>query len=219
MNDLDWTIKWYANNCKVSLYFLAYTVLGFRDVSKRTHGEIIAALESDKKRKLICVPRGCLKSSLACVAYPIWLLINNPDIRILIDSEIYTNSKNFLREIKSHLESPMMIKMFGEFKSEPWNEGEIFIKQRKKIYKEGSITVSGIGAVKVGQHYDYIIMDDMNSPSNTNTPENAKKVVDHYRYSTSILEPDGTLVVIGTRYADSDLIGHILTAEIGEVNS
>ena len=34
--------------------------------------------------------------------------------------------------------------------------------------------------------------------------------------NTSILEPDGILVVIGTRYAVDDLIGHIIENEIGD---
>lgn len=206
-------LKVYADLCKSDLQFLC-KVLGFNDVNQQTHGEIIDVLESDSTRKLICVPRGCLKSTIACVAYPIWLLINNPNLRILIDSELYTNSKTFLREIKAHLESPNMVNLFGEFKTEPWNEAEIFIKQRTTRKKEASITVSGIGATKVGQHYDVIIGDDMNSPQNTNTIENAQKVISHYQMNTSILEPTGTYVIIGTRYSENDLIGYILENEV-----
>lgn len=214
MHDPEWTIKFFAQKSRESLFFLAYQMLGFKDVNWRTHGEIIQALESTIKRKLICVPRGCLKSSLACVAYPIWLLINNPNLRILIDSELYTNSKNFLREIKGHLESPMMVKMFGNSVGPVWNDGEIILSQRSVIKKEASISVGGMGTTKVGLHFDVIIGDDMNSMNNTNTPENAQKVIDHYKMNTSILEPDGTYVVIGTRYSDIDLIGHILEHEI-----
>lgn len=205
----------YADLARVDLLYLC-KLLGFNDVNERTHGEIIESLENKSTRKLICVPRGCLKSTIACVAYPIWLLINNPDLRILIDSELYTNSKTFLREIKTHLESTNMVNLFGYFKTEPWNEAEIFIRQRKIRKKEATITVSGIGTTKVGQHYDVIIGDDMNSPSNTNTQDNAKKVIDHYRMNTSILEPNGTYVIIGTRYSENDLIGYILQNEVKE---
>ncbi len=201
-----------------SLLATCYSLLGFKDVTERTHGEIINCLESDSKRKLICVPRGCLKSSIASVAFPIWLLLRNPNLRILIDSEIYTNSKNFLREIKGHLENPIVTELFGIFKGSVWNEGEIIIQQRTQIKKEASITVGGIGTTKVGQHFDYIIADDYNSPSNSNTPDNAAKVVEHYQYNTSILEPDGTYVVIGTRYSANDVIGHILDNEVAEKN-
>lgn len=200
---------------KSSLYQTTKYLLGNKDINENTHGDIIRCLESPSKRKLICVPRGCLKSTIACVAYPIWLLINNPDLRILIDSEIYSNSKNFLREIKQHLESEYVTKLFGKFKTESnWNEGEITIKQRTKIVKESSITVSGVGAIKVGQHFDVIIGDDYNSNKNSLTKEGCEKVIQHYRYNTSILEPTGTYVIIGTRYSELDLIGHILNNEV-----
>jgi hypothetical protein len=197
-----------------SLFKLCH-FLGFKDVNQRTHDDIIYTLENGLNRKLICVPRGSLKSSIACVAYVIWLLIINPNIRILIDSEVYTNSKNFLREIKSHLEGSRLTALFGQFRTRDsvWNEGEIIIAQRTVVKKEASITVGGIGTTKVGQHFDVIIGDDYNSPNNTNTPENAQKVIDHYRYNISILEPGGIYVVIGTRYGENDLIGYILNNE------
>lgn len=205
--------KPYADLANHSLLFTC-RLLGFSDVNENTHGDIIRALESEARRKLICVPRGCLKSSIACVAYPIYLLNRNPNLRILIDSELYTNSKNFLRAIKQYMESETLVSLFGEYRGEVWNESEIIIRQRTKGRKEASITVSGIGATKVGQHYDVIIGDDMNSPQNTNTPENAKKVVDHYKMNISILEPTGTYVIIGTRYSENDLIGWILENEV-----
>lgn len=156
------------------------------------------------------------------MAYPIWLLINDVNKRILIDSELFTNSSTFIREIKLHLESEAMTKPFGEFKGSTWNMDEIMIKQRTKNLKEASITAGGVGTTKVGQHYDVIIHDDMNSPDNTNTPENAEKVINHFKYNISILEPGGTMVVIGTRYAENDCIGWILENEevelIGEKN-
>jgi len=199
---------------KQSLFIFASCFLGYKDVSPFTHKSIIKALESSVTRKLICVPRGSLKSSLGCVAFPIWLLINNPNLRILIDSELFTNSTTFLREIRAHLESPLLNPIFGEFKTKTWNETEIIIRQRTKAYKEASITVGGVGTTKVGQHFDYIIGDDYNSPSNSNTPEKSQKVINHYKYNLSILEPEGTYVIIGTRYSENDLIGYILREQL-----
>lgn len=213
LSNLDYWLNEWRGIYRESLYRTAKNLLGYKDVNPDTHGGIIAALEGPHPRKLICVPRGCLKSTVACVSYPIWLLLNDPNLRILIDSELYTNSKNFLREIKLQLERPELSKLFGKFTSNNWNEGEITIAQRTVIRKEASITVGGIGTTKVGQHFDVIIGDDYNSPKNTNTPENAQKVIDHFKYNTSILEPDGIYVVIGTRYAESDLIGWIMKTQ------
>ena len=179
---------------------------------------IIRALESDTKRKLICVPRSTFKSSIASVAYPIWLLINNPDIRILIDSEVYTNSKNYLRQIKNFIQSDGFVQYFGNWTTDVWNESEIIIKPRSKILKDPSIMVGGINTTKVGIHVDVIIGDDYNSPSNSESPEQRKKVIDHYQMNQSILETDGTYVIIGTRYSEGDLIGWIMENEFNLKN-
>lgn len=198
------------------LFVLCRYGLRFKDVTWKTHGPIIEILEAPSNRKLIVVPRGTLKSTIACVGYPIWRLLRNPNERVLIDSEIYTNSKNFIREIKGHLESESLTSLYGNFKTNNWNEGEITIAQRSQIYKESSITASGIGATKVGQHYTVICGDDYNSNHNSMTVEGRQKVIDHFRYNISILEPGGTYVITCTRYAEDDIAGFILQNLVGQ---
>lgn len=198
------------------LFTLSQELLGYEDLTWPTHGPICDALEAPTRRKLIVYPRGAFKSSLCSVGYPIQLLLNNPNLRILLDGEIYTNSKNFLREISLHLQRPELTSLFGHFRTRGtlWNEGEIIINQRSRPLKEASITASGIGAEKTGQHYDVIVCDDLNSPSNSGTKEGCQKVIQHYRYLTSILEPHGTLVVVATRYSADDIPGFVLRNEI-----
>lgn len=203
-----------AERYRKSLYLTAKRLLDYQDINWRTHGEVIEVLEGPSTRKLICIPRGCFKSSIGCVAYPIWRLLNQPNLRVLIDSEIYENSKNFVREIRGKLEGGLIQSLFGEFRSSQWAEGSITIAQRTRILKEASITASGISANKTGQHYDLIIMDDLNSAKNSETHEQRQKVLNHYRMNTSILEPHGTMIIIGTRYSSDDVIGWILENEV-----
>lgn len=206
-----------ASVYKTSLYKTCKQLLGYKEMTPRTHKEICECLEAETKRKLIVLPRGSFKSSIGVVGYSIWLLMSDPNLRILIDSEVYSNSKNFLREIKAHLANEELVQLFGSFATDhTWNESEITIAQRTKNLKEASITCGGIGTVKVGQHYDVIICDDMNSNNNSQTEEGRQKVIDHYRLSTSILEPNGILVIIGTRYSASDLIGWVINNELGD---
>ena len=207
-------LKVIAQKYRGSLYLLCKDLLGYSDITHFTHDKIIHALESKTKRKMIVVPRGCFKSSIGVVGFSIFCLLNNPDLRILIDSEIYDNSKNFIREIRGKLESPKMITLFGDFKSNQWAEGSITIKQRTKVLKESSITASGVNTGKTGQHYDIIIHDDLNSNKNSQTKEMRDKVIEHYKLNTSILEPEGTMVLIGTRYSADDCIGWVLENEI-----
>jgi len=203
---------------KDSLFHTAREICKYPDVNERTHARIVQALEGSTKRKLICVPRGTLKSSVCTIAYPIWLLLNNPNLRILIDTEVYTNSTTYLREIKNILASEKFIEIFGDLKSDNWNEGEITISSRTKPSKESSITCGSVGTIKVGQHYDVIIGDDYSSGKNCANQDQRRKVIDHYQLNQSILEPDGIYVIVGTRYHEDDIIGHIIKKEIGFTN-
>lgn len=197
-----------------SLYRTAKYLCGYHDINENTHAQVIYVLQSPLKRKLVVMPRGTFKTSLCVVAFAIWNVIRNPNIRILIDSELWTLSRNSLREIKAHINGEPFQEAFPGWRLVLNNQDEITINQRTKILKEPTITASGIGAGKTGQHYDLIIFDDLNSPLNSLKPENAEKVINHYRYYTSILEPGGVISGSGTRYSEMDLIGHIIRTEV-----
>lgn len=200
---------------KRSLFDTAKYLLSYKDITEYTHLRITETLQDETDRKLICVPRGTFKSSICSVAWPIWLLINNPNLRIFIDSELYANSVAYLREIKQHMQSEPFLKVFGDWQTATWNEAEIIIKPRTKILKEPSIMVGGIGTTKVGMHYDVIIGDDYCSPSNMATKEQRDKVTQHYQMNQAILDPGGIYAIIGTRYSEDDIIGHIIKNELG----
>lgn len=197
-----------------SLYLTAKHLLGNQDIEWKTHGPMIKILESQGKRKLICVPRGTLKSTVCSIAYPIWLLINNPNLRILLDSAKLENAQSFLREIKFHLKSQKFIDLFGDLRGEIWTVSEIVVKTRTEAKKEVSIACAGVDVSKVSQHFDVIIHDDLNNDKNSATIELRRKVLHHYQMNTSILEPDGTMLIVGTRYAADDVIGWVLENEV-----
>lgn len=206
----------YHRKCLSDFYFFAKYFLGYKDLERDVHGQFICVFESSAPRKLVVMPRGTFKSTLGSVAYPIWRLLRNPDLTILLDSELYSNSKNFIREIKVHFQSEKMTTFFGPQVGPKWDEGEIILKSRHANRKEASITAGGLGTTRVGQHYDLIIGDDYNSPQNSETPEKCQKVIDHVRYNLNILNPGGEYAFIGTRYAERDVIGFFLKEILAE---
>lgn len=207
------TLKsFYLNN----FFLFAKFFLEYKELELDVHSEAIKVLESKATRKLVVLPRGSFKSTLGSVAYPIWRLLKDPNLTVLLDSELYTNSKNFLREIKGHLSSEKMERVFGSQVGTKWDEGEIIVKPRTKNIKEASITVGAIGTTKVGQHYQLIIGDDYNSQQNSETPEKCQKVIDHTRYNLNILNPGGEYTWIATRYAERDIMGFLLNDVLNE---
>lgn len=200
-----------------SLYLTCRFLMGYRDINWHTHGGAIEILEDPSiLRKLLVMPRGTLKSSLL-KGYCVWSMLRNPNIREMWDSHKFEHSCNEIKEIRNKLQDRLITLVFGEFKSdETWSTSEITIRQRTAIKREATLTASGIGANKVGSHFDLMIHDDMNTDKNSGTPELRKKIIDHYKLNTAILDPGGIIVVCGTRYAADDLIGWIIENQIGE---
>lgn len=158
-------------------------------------------------------PRGHLKSTLITVGDSLYEIAKNPNIRIFIGNAVLSNAKSFLREIKGHLErNQKLISIVGEQKNkdEKWTETEIIVKGRTKNLKEPTIQVAGVGQSLVSQHYDLMILDDLVNTENVNTPELIQKTIEWYKMALSLLEPNGKLIIIGTRYHFADLYGYLL---------
>ena len=203
---------------KESLYYLCKYILGYSLISEEPHmegcqfGQTVIFQKPPEKYGNQAVlldmePRGSLKTTIFSQALPIQALLNNPDIRILLDSAVEQNSLDNLMVITQHLErNPKLRYIYGDFKSSKWKIEEITIAQRTtEGLKEPTVRASGIGKSQTGFHYDLIISDDPVNKENFLTPESRKKVKDHIKYMFSILDPGGWLVVVGTQWHYEDV--------------
>jgi len=200
--------------CQLDLRYLCTRVLGFTDWDV-CHDELDQwyRLNEDKKFKLVLLPRGHLKSSIITVARTVQDILKNPNAKILLSSAVWQNSRTFLSQIKEYLRpNTPLSALFGEF-SRPdggWTTENITIAQRTIPDKSATIATAGVEKTVTSQHFDIIRADDLVSRENITTPEQLKKVVDHFRDLAKLLEPNGTIEIIGTRWHDADLYGYII---------
>lgn len=171
--------------------------------------------------------RGAGKSTVCTIAFAVYLLCLNRNIRILLASKSLANAQGFLKEIKGHLEANVtLIETFGPFfdarKVEKWDNTEIEVLGRTKRRKEASITCVGNGSTIVSKHYDVILGDDLVDEDNSRTEHmRAKTHTWYYQTLLPTLEPPdpdvphrGDLHLLGTRYHYGDLYGHLLVNEM-----
>ena len=208
-----------------SLFYFDKLILGYKDMDESVHlqlGEFVNKRYLDpidegksKPFKLVLLPRGSFKSSVVTIGYTVQSIVKNPNIRILIANEKLDNAKTFLSEIKGHFESNEILRNFyGDFISKfGWREDSIIVSKRTKNLKEPTVSCAGVEVVKVGMHYDLIIMDDLVSDQNSTTKEQIDKVKDFYRLALPMLEPGGEIIVIGTRWHFNDLYNHLIENE------
>lgn len=238
-----------ALRCKTDLYYLAKNILGYSKMEPHVHQELCdyttsilnnppdpgpiierhPEFDPRKNLLLLLMPRGTFKSSVVTVSFSLQFLLNEPNARILIDSETFSKSKAFLREIQDHLVNNEKYRevfkaIHGVYpytkKSEMklWTDSEVILPCRNVPKKEPSISCAGIDVTKNGMHYDLIIADDLHSEKNVTNKEQIQQVIDHYKLAFSLLDPGKPMIVIGTRWDYSDLYQHIIDFEAEDFN-
>lgn len=208
-----------------SLFDFCKYILGYDKLERDVHFQMCEFIEGRyleneteyKPRKLLLMPRDTFKSTIVTISYLIKRLVINPNLRILLGSENFSNSKRYLSEIRGQFESNEVLReIYGDMVGQKdWREDYITVKQRTKVMKEPSITCAGLDVVKVGMHYDLVLLDDLVSDKNVTSREMMEKVIDFYKLSNCLLDssPDAEMIVIGTRWHFSDLYNHIIENE------
>lgn len=160
------------------------------------------------------LPRNHLKSTITSVAYPLWRLARNPNLRIMIASDTLRVAAKFIKAHKAHILNNQRLKLtFPDLKPamatgfsryQAWNSTDIEIV-RDKILGEPSITCLSAGTDLAGMHYDIHIYDDIVTQKSVEREGGVTKVNDWYEQSLNLLDRNGRIFVIGTRYIDGDI--------------
>lgn len=223
---------------EMSLLFFGSRVVGNEYIVKHVHGELAKWLLSRERRrvrkfggveisgqlKLVMLPRDSLKSTFISSIYPIWRIVKNPDIRILIDSEARDLSCLILKGIKGIIDGCEVLRgVWGDLNGgghgKTWNQEAICVSTRKDYKaKEDTIETSGIDVAITGRHYNLIIMDDLHSERNITTKEQIEKVKNHVQYMMPLLEADGEMIIVGTRWLDDDAYDWVMSLKDDEGN-
>ncbi len=177
----------------------------------KVHDDLARFLKIAGKRIHIELPRGHLKSHIVTQSWTIQEILKNPDIRILIVNAVEGNSAKMMRWIRGNLsDGTPLSKLFGKFETETWSQDEILIRQRTKQLVAPTVMAAGVQKTLTSQHFDLILADDIVVPDNCQTKEQREKIYDFYLSLFDLLEPDGRIVVIGTRYHQDDLYARII---------
>ena len=163
---------------------------------------------------LVLAFRGARKTHYCSEARIIFEILLNADIRILLTADAADQSKGILRAVKDHFENNSELReIFGDYceGASKWTDSEIIVNRRRAVgLKEATVTAAGVDTSLLGKHFDIIIGDDIVTEENSLT-EGQRNKIKSYFYKTLLgcLEPDGRLWIIGTRFQEEDLYGHL----------
>jgi hypothetical protein len=205
---------------RADLYFLAKAVLGYSDITLRTHYEFCQFIQDLKKKyTLTLFPRGCFKTTIGTVSFCIWYLLNHPDHYILIASQTAGKAERMLLEIERHLEggNPVMCWLFPEYikpssNFRPWNAEMMTVPCRSIISGSPSIAATGVGGRSESPHFHVIINDDLIGAKAMASDREMMEAIAWHDYSTSLFVSPaiGIERAYGTRWDLADLYSVML---------
>lgn len=157
----------------------------------------------------VAMPPRHSKSSLVTLAFPLWLIMNDPSLKILIVNAELSLSEKFGIDLRDYLED------FSESTDvyvSDVKHSSTHLKFEDKygnLYK-GSIKLVGASGGITGQDADYLIIDDPYKGFEDITPGLLDKKIEWFK--TKIIqrrEPHTKLIICHTRWHTNDLQGYL----------
>jgi predicted phage terminase large subunit-like protein len=200
--------------------FVAFVQRGFYDLNPEVsfqhnwHIEAIAEqlekCRTGKLRRLIInVPPRSLKSHMASISFPAWLLGHNPSAQIICVSYAQDLSDKLAGDCRSLMAAPWYREAFR------WTR----LAARKQAVhdfgttKKGCRMATSIGGAILGRGADTIIIDDPLKPDEA-VSETQRTAVNNWYYSSLIsrlnTKSDGCVILVMQRLHEDDLVGHLL---------
>lgn len=201
------------------LFYRAFVANGYEDNVHAPHIEKLArklteiTYKKDSKNRLcVSVPPQHSKSSLITIAYTVWLILQNPNLKILVINAESSLSETFgiqIRDLIGRLNGLNGITISNVKSSSTY----IMFNKNGKLAK-GHIRLVGASGSITGHPEDVIIIDDPYKGSDDITPTLLEK---KWMWYSTIVEqrfrPRTIGIILHTRWHSNDLIGHLQEEE------
>lgn len=172
--------------------------------------DYLCAVECGKiKRLIINIPPRTLKSVCVSVAWPAWILGQDPTKRIMVAS--YAQSLS----IKHSLDTRLI--MSSDWYQELFQNTRLSKKHNLKskfmTSCHGFRMATSVGGMSTGEGGDILIIDDPHNPSHINSPKRRQNVIDWFEQTFSSRlnnKKKGAIVIVMQRLHEEDLCGYLM---------
>jgi hypothetical protein len=177
---------------------------------------------------VITYPRDHGKSKHLSVAYPLWRIAKDHNIRILSISRTASVAESFLSEVVSNIERNEKYKEWAKAidptgegvqprmkakrkQTEDWSGKSITIDREDVGMKDPTICATGLFGQILSRRADIIILDDVVDQQNSMTELQRQKVKDWIETTVlPVLVPGGTLLYLGNTWHTDDVVSQFL---------
>jgi len=146
-------------------------------------------------RTVVLAPVGHGKSLVASWVLPLWLIVRDPNIRILIVSRTIALARRILGSIARELVTNERLredwgKVYGmgnsfQDDSRPWTSTEIYVRRPSRSLRDPTVLAAGVGTTIEGARFDVAILDDPVDESNMTSEADRETVINMARRDVS----------------------------------
>ena len=162
-----------------------------------------------KNNLCVAMPPRHSKTSVVTLAFPLWLIFQNPNLNILIVNAEASLSENFGIRLREFIK--LYGAIFNVYLSDVKHSStHIKFCDKNGVLYKGAIRLVGSNGSITGQDADYLILDDIYKGFSDITPTLLDKKIEWFK--TMILqrkEPQTKLIILHTRWATNDLQGYL----------
>jgi predicted phage terminase large subunit-like protein len=172
----------------------------------------------ETKRLIINLPPRTLKSHAASVAFPAWLLGQDPTIQIICASYGQDLADKHARDCRTLMNSDFYKRLFP---AAALSEAKLAVNDFMTS-DQGFRMSTSVGGVLTGRGADVIILDDILKPEDA-LSETRRKAANEWYFSTLLSrlnsKKHGVIIIVMQRLHQEDLVGEVTDREPWEVLS
>lgn len=171
--------------------------------------DIAYRLQHGPRRQIIQAFRGVGKSWIT-VAFVLWLLFLNPNLKIMVVSASSGLANDFSKFCRSLIDGMPMLQHLRPRPNQT-DTAILFDVGPAGLSKDHSVKSVGINGQLTGSRADVIIGDDVEIPRNALTPDSREKLSEQVKEFDAVLKPGGRVLYLGTPQVEATLYRRLET--------
>lgn len=173
--------------------------------------ELMKMYRGDYQKLTVSMPPRHSKSSLITLAFPLWLIVRDPTLNIMVINSTFTLSESFgirIRDLFEHYGEKLGLRVSDKKHASGW----LMFEDLDGNLTGGSIRLIGIGGQITGFDADWIIVDDLVKGIQDTTKTVLDKTKDFFNgIIMQRVEPHTRLIVLGTIWHSDDILSYLRT--------
>lgn len=182
------------------------------------HRDILSWLEQSwlqgRRELLLLVFRDAGKSTLVGL-FAAWLLMRDPNLRILVLAAEQALARKMVRNVKRILERHPLTAGLKPDRPDQWAADQ-FTLRRTAEWRDPSMLARGLNGNVTGCRADIVLCDDVEVPDTSDTPLKREDLRARLAEIDYVLVPDGTQLYTGTPHSYYSIYALSPRQEIGE---